>query len=151
MESHSMIKNSIVLVPFPFDDFSSLKVRPALCLTSEIGIYNHIIIAFISSKLPIEELDSDFIIKKNTTDWMVSGLTVDSVIRLHKIVTIPKVLIKRKLGSINNSVCETISEKVYNLLYLIKWKYSQSFSFPDFSHLFKLRIFATLLSILKIV
>ncbi|WP_396165501.1 hypothetical protein [Flavobacterium sp.] len=24
------MKNSIVLVPFPFDDFSSVKVRPAL-------------------------------------------------------------------------------------------------------------------------
>lgn len=47
-----MVKNSIVLVPFPFDDFSGLKVRPALCLTSEIGKYQPIIIAFISSKIP---------------------------------------------------------------------------------------------------
>ena len=47
-----MIKNSIVLVPFPFDDFSDAKVRPALCLTSEIGYYEHVIIAFISSQLP---------------------------------------------------------------------------------------------------
>lgn len=46
-----MIKSSIVLVPFPFDDFSVSKVRPALCLTSEIGKYNHVIIAFISSKI----------------------------------------------------------------------------------------------------
>ena len=45
-----MIKNTIVLVPFPFDDFSNLKVRPALCLTSEIGKYNHVIIAFIPKK-----------------------------------------------------------------------------------------------------
>ena len=37
-----MIKHSIVLVPFPFDDFSTSKVRPALCLTTEIGQFNHI-------------------------------------------------------------------------------------------------------------
>jgi len=43
-----MIKNSIVLVPFPFDDFSASKVRPALCLTSEIGQYDHVIIAILS-------------------------------------------------------------------------------------------------------
>ena len=30
------MKNNIVLVTFPFDDFSSIKVRPALCLTNEI-------------------------------------------------------------------------------------------------------------------
>lgn len=47
-----MIKNSIVLVMFPFDDFSTSKVIPALCLTNEIGKYEHVIIAFISSKIP---------------------------------------------------------------------------------------------------
>jgi len=35
-----MIKNAIILVPFPFDDFSASKVRPALCLTAEIGNMN---------------------------------------------------------------------------------------------------------------
>ena len=90
-----MIKNSIVLVPFPFDDFSASKVRPTLCLTSAIGKYEHVIIAFISSKIPDEQIESDFVIKKNTDNWTGTGLTVDSVIRLHKMVTIPKKLIKR--------------------------------------------------------
>ena len=31
MKSLSMINQPIVLVPFPFDDFSNSKVRPALC------------------------------------------------------------------------------------------------------------------------
>jgi mRNA-degrading endonuclease toxin of MazEF toxin-antitoxin module len=39
----------------------------------------------------------------------------DSVIRLHKIVTIPKNLIKRKLGSINNSVEVEIYLKIRQL------------------------------------
>jgi len=58
-----MIKNSIVLVPFPFDDFSASKVRPALCLTNEVGKYKHVIIAFISSKIPGDLNDSDIILK----------------------------------------------------------------------------------------
>ncbi len=65
-ESRLMTKHSIILVPFPFDDFTSAKVRPALCLTDEIGAHNHIIIAFISSKLPSEEIASDLIIKHGT-------------------------------------------------------------------------------------
>ena len=84
-----MIKNTIVLVPFPFDDFSVTKVRPALCLTNEIGKYNHVIIAFISSKIPDDLIESDIIIKKQSENTIGTGLTVDSVIRLHKIVTIP--------------------------------------------------------------
>ena len=110
-----MIKNAIVLVPFPFDDFSASKVRPALCLTSEIGKYEHLIIALISSKIPDDLIDSDFVIKINTDDWIGTGLTVDSVIRLHKIVTIPKYLIKRKLGKINRRIKSELSMKIRQL------------------------------------
>lgn len=110
-----MIKNKIVLVPFPFDDFSDSKVRPALCLTSEIGKYNQVIIAFISSKIPEDLVDSDVIIRKQSNEFQGTGLTVDSVIRLHKIVTIPKSIIKRKLGEINKSVELEIKEKLRQL------------------------------------
>lgn len=110
-----MIKNSIVLVPFPFDNFSISKVRPAICLTSEIGKYNHVIIAFITSKIPEDLIESDFIISKHSENFIGTGLTVDSVIRLHKIITIPKSLIKRRLGTINKSVELEIKTKLRNL------------------------------------
>jgi mRNA interferase MazF len=110
-----MIKNSIVLVPFPFDDFSNSKVRPALCLTSEIGKFNHIIIAFISSNISDDLVDSDLIIRKHSNSSIGTGLSVDSVIRLHKIVTIPKSLIKRKLGSISKPIELEIRNKLNNL------------------------------------
>ena len=118
MENHLMIKNSIVLVPFPFDDFSVSKVRPALCLTSEIGKYDHVIIAFISSNIPNDLVDSDLIIQRNSENFAGTGLAVDSVIRLHKIVTIPKNLIKRKLGEVNNSVEVAIEMKIRQLFQL---------------------------------
>ncbi len=110
-----MIRNSIVLVPFPFDDSLSSKVRPALCLTSEIGKYRHVIIAFISSKISDELLESDLVIKKNNENWIGTGLSVDSVIRLHKMVTIPRTLIKRRLGAINQNIEKIISKKLKRL------------------------------------
>jgi len=115
MESQLMIKHSIVLVPFPFDDFTTTKVRPALCLTNEIGEHRHVIIAFISSKIPNVTLDSDLVIKTGTSDWKSTGLSIDSVIRLHKIVTIPKQLIKRRLGVINLSLAELAGKKLLRL------------------------------------
>ena len=99
-----MLRSLIVLVLFPFDDFSETKLRPALCLTNEIGNFRHVTIAFISSNLPHKLLNSDLVIKKGSTNWQGTGLASDSVIRLHKIVTIPRSLLKRKLGSINNKV-----------------------------------------------
>lgn len=110
-----MIKNAIVLVPFSFDDFSASKVRPALCLTNEIGKYNHIIIAFISSRIPEDMMESDLVLLKNSVDAMGTGLVVDSVIQLHKMITIPKGLIKRKLGIINQSMESVIKEKITRL------------------------------------
>jgi len=110
-----MIKNSIVLVPFPFDDFTVSKVRPAICLTSEIGLYQHIIIAFISSKIPEDLIESDLVIARNSINSIGTGLAVDSVIRLHKMVTMPKSLIKRKLGIINNSVASELNQKLIKL------------------------------------
>lgn len=107
-----MIKNKIVLVPFPFDDFSSTKVRPAICLTNSIGKYKHIIIAFISSKMPDELLETDIILSKKDKDFESTGLTVDSVIRLHKLVTIPKNLISRELGFITTSLSGIITKKI---------------------------------------
>jgi mRNA interferase MazF len=116
MENQLMIKHSIVLVPFPFDDFSSAKVRPALCLTSEIGGLGHVIIAFISSNIPEDKLESDIEINLGTTEWSGTGLASDSVIRLHKIVTIPKYLIKRRLGKLNASMAELVRSKIFRLL-----------------------------------
>ena len=110
-----MIKNSIVLVPFPFDDFSVSKVRPALCLTAEVGRYRHVIIAFISIRIPDDLHESDLVMRKDSKEWTDTGLAVDSVIRLHKVVTIPRNLIKRRLGIINPSVQQKVRDRIFRL------------------------------------
>ncbi|NCA85134.1 MAG: type II toxin-antitoxin system PemK/MazF family toxin [Clostridia bacterium] len=110
-----MIKNSIVLVPFPFDDLSGVKPRPALCLTNEIGKYHQIIRAFISSNLSHTLLSSDILIEKNSSNWNGTGLAVDSILRVHKIVTIPKILLKRKLGVINSELQQEVYLKLKTL------------------------------------
>lgn len=70
------------------------------CLTLLVK-YDHVVIAFISSQIPDEILDTDIVISKATLEFASTGLLVDSVIRVHKLVTIPKYLIKRELGAIN--------------------------------------------------
>lgn len=62
-----MIKGKIFLVPFPFDDLSSTKVRPAIALTEPIGSFRHVVIAFISSQTPDELLESDLV--TDVTQW----------------------------------------------------------------------------------
>ena len=110
-----MVKSSIVLVPFPFDDFSNTNVRPALCLTAEIGSRDHVIIAFITSNINSELIESDVVIRKNSDYCIGTGLTVDSVVRLHKMVTIPKSLIKRRLGRINAELEKEVFGKIIHM------------------------------------
>ena len=42
-------------------------------------------------------------------------MAVDSVIRVHKMVTIPKSLIKRRIGKINKSIELEIKERIRQL------------------------------------
>jgi mRNA interferase MazF len=56
-----MMRFKIVLMPFPFDDLSSSKVRPAVCLTDPIGEHEHVVLAFITSRVPAEPLTSDLV------------------------------------------------------------------------------------------
>ena len=52
MENLSMVKGKVVLVLFPFDDLTSAKLRPAVCLTDPIGSHRHVVLAFITSQIP---------------------------------------------------------------------------------------------------
>lgn len=113
-----MIKNKIVLVPFPFDDFTGSKVRPALCLSNPISKYDHVVIAFISSQIPNDVLDTDIVVRKVTSGFANTGLLVNSVIRIHKLVIILKSLIKRELGVINADLQKEVLlriDKVFEL------------------------------------
>jgi mRNA interferase MazF len=48
------VRNRVVLVPFPFDDLTSTKVRPAVCLNEEIGSHRHVVLAFIPFSAHLE-------------------------------------------------------------------------------------------------
>ena len=83
-----MIRGKVVLVPFPFDDFSGTKVRPAVCLTDPIGIHRHVILAFISSRMSPDLLETDLILDSAQADFAALGLRVSSTLRLHRLMTV---------------------------------------------------------------
>ncbi len=82
-----MTKYKVILVPFPFDDLSSSKVRPAVCLTEPIGQHRHVVLAFITSKIPEELLETDILMATDDEDFETSGLRVSSTLRLHRMIT----------------------------------------------------------------
>jgi len=91
-----MRRGKVVLIPFPFDDLSATKVRPAVCLTDPIGPPYHVILAFITSRTPDELLDTDLVVNGTHADFASTGLRVSSTLRLHRLMTATTSLIQRE-------------------------------------------------------
>lgn len=96
-----MTKGKVVLVPFPFDDLSTNKVRPAVCLSDPIGSHKHVILAFITSRIPPELLETDMVIDANHVDFAATGLRVSSTLQVHRLMTVTTSTILRELGSLS--------------------------------------------------
>ena len=110
------MKGKIVLISFPFDDLSSLKVRPAYCLTNEIGIYQHIIFALITSRIPETPLNTDIILRPGHPDFVNSGLRQASTLRLDHLVTLRQSLIRRELEYLTSETQALVSDTLCCIL-----------------------------------
>ncbi len=115
-----MTMGKIVLVPFPFDDLTTLKVRPAVCLTEPLGKHRHIVLAFIGSRIPDELLITDLLFDSKHDDFVITGLRVTSVLRLHRLITISTNLIRRELGELPPKMTTELKEKMRLLFALDK-------------------------------
>lgn len=86
-------KWDIIIVPFPFTDFSTFKKRPAIVLSPEI--YNQskdLVIGFITSNINEELKYGDYLL----SEWIKAGLPKPSVIRM-KFATITQSIIIKKI------------------------------------------------------
>ncbi|MBI1928249.1 type II toxin-antitoxin system PemK/MazF family toxin [Candidatus Poribacteria bacterium] len=110
-----MTKHKVVLVPFPFDDLSSSKVRPAVCLTDPIGPQSHVILAFITSRIPNSPLATDVVIDKSDADFAATGLRVSSTLQLHRLMTATKTIIQRELGTLSPAMQTQVNDRLRKL------------------------------------
>jgi mRNA interferase MazF len=100
-ENQSAMKGNIVLIQFPFDDLSASKVRPAYVLTETIGMYQHMIFALITSRIPLTPLVTDILLQSQHPDFGLSGLQKPSTLRLDHLVTLRQSMIRRELGALS--------------------------------------------------
>ncbi|MGI8965065.1 MAG: type II toxin-antitoxin system PemK/MazF family toxin [Limisphaerales bacterium] len=115
-----MTKGKVVLVPFPFDDLTASKLRPAVCLTEPIGPHRHVIVAFISSQMPTDLTATDVRLDSGRNDFEATGLRVSSVLRLHRLVTLTTTLIQRELGKLSSALNDETDKKLLLLFGLKK-------------------------------
>ena len=92
----------VVLVPFPYADFSIFKKRPAL--VAGLTEFNNLILCQITSKANT----STWAIPLNDRDFGEGGLNLDSYIRPDKIFTVEESIIEKKVGSLGIDKLESV-------------------------------------------
>jgi mRNA interferase MazF len=108
----------VVLVPFPFDDLSGTKVRPAVCLTEPLGAHRHVVVAFITSRVETAGLETDVSLRPADADFSQTGLRVPSTICLHRLMTIACSTILRELGVLSESRQAEVRLRLRRLFHL---------------------------------
>ena len=89
----SYSKGDVILLPYPFTDMKTTKVRPAVVVSSEDSRYNDVFVAPITSRT--NNLNAgEFIM----TDWSAAGLNVASAVK-RGCVLVDIGLIKKKVGA----------------------------------------------------
>lgn len=109
------MKNKRFLVSYLFDDFSSNKVRPALCLTEPTGPHKHVVLAFITSRIAQQLLPTDLIIDASHEEFGTTGLRVSSTLQLHRLMTVTTSMLRRELGTLPPSMQAQVSERLLHL------------------------------------
>jgi len=94
-------RGNIVLVKFPFTDQTGALLRPAL-VVSDGQIGQDVILSAISST--IRQEPTDYTIDTNHPEFILTKLNTKSTFRLHKLATVDRALITRRLGHIGPSL-----------------------------------------------
>ncbi|MGK7943492.1 MAG: type II toxin-antitoxin system PemK/MazF family toxin [Microcystaceae cyanobacterium] len=107
----SLNKGDLILIPFPFTDLSTTKLRPAVVLWADSSGID-ITVCFVSSQNISNISAEEFIIETTHPDFYKTGLKVSSKVRVSRIVTIERNLITRKLGNLETGLLNELDNKL---------------------------------------
>ena len=112
----ALARGDVVLVTFPFTDLSSTRVRPALVVGRVAG--DDLILAFITSRTTAADPRGSCLLGSSDADFPRTGLKVDSLVRLDKLVTLHRRLVLRRLGQIGPSTTGVVNSALRFVLAL---------------------------------
>ena len=99
MTHPTLSRGNIVLARFPFTDLTGASLRPAV-IVSQRQLGNDLVLVAISSVVRGTLAPTDYTVESNHPEFTSTGLRVTSVIRMHKLATVERSIIVRRLGSL---------------------------------------------------
>lgn len=97
----------LILVSFPFADTTGAKWRPALVLLDTED--EDIVVARVTGQMTQTVFDVELI------EWQQAGLLLPSVVRVHKVATLEKRLVERKVGTLTPSDWTQVRARIQQL------------------------------------
>jgi len=97
----------VVLLSFPFAGATRVKRRPALVLLDTGD--EDIVVARATSQVARGPFDVELV------EWRQAGLLLPSVVRVHKVATVEKRLVERRLGALTAGDWERVRAVIQQL------------------------------------
>ncbi|MBI5722405.1 MAG: type II toxin-antitoxin system PemK/MazF family toxin [Planctomycetes bacterium] len=106
----------VLLVNYPFTDQSAAKQRPVLVIShTSFNQGEDIVVVPLSSRI-MQEDSFGFPILETASFFPATGLRCSSTVKWTKLMTISRVVIKRKLGTIPAEIVQQIALKIGELV-----------------------------------
>jgi mRNA interferase MazF len=114
-------RGKIILVPFPFTDLSSQKIRPAVIVSRPAEGSPDAIVAFVSS-VPFRASSSHVVVPTSHADFKKTGLKSRSTIRCDKLATLDKSIVLGEVGTLSTPLLAEVSKALSHALGLLRTK-----------------------------
>lgn len=92
-----MKTGDIVLVPFPYVELATAKVRPAVVVTLTNDKYEDVVVSAVSSVVPNKPGKTEIVLTANR----INKLRTQSVIKVDRIVTLKRSTVITLLGKLS--------------------------------------------------
>jgi mRNA interferase MazF len=107
-----MKTGDIILVPFPFAEFTNRKVRPCVVICTTKDKYHDLVVSAISSVVPDKLSGNEILVESDT----LNSLRKTSVIKVDRIVTVKSTDVIAKIGELSEKYKEEFIKKFKNLV-----------------------------------
>ena len=107
-----MNAGTIVLIPFPFAEQTSAKLRPALVIATTQDKYEDIIVCAISSVLPVVTSKYEILLQPDNNN----KLRLSSILKIDRIATLKKQDVVTSLGAVTASQLAAIKALLHQFI-----------------------------------
>ncbi|MFO0840215.1 MAG: type II toxin-antitoxin system PemK/MazF family toxin [Phycisphaerae bacterium] len=105
----------VVLVLYPFTDMTGSKVRPAIVVSNDAFNRGEDLVFVPVSSSPEANDPYVYPIPQQHRAFRVSGLKTDSYVKFTKVMALSKIIIRRRLGSLDADTLRDLSLEISSL------------------------------------